>query len=657
MSNPHAALKKPVLSALILFFSLLFAIQAYPQAEGDARMLQSDRIGQEAEPVRVSAVDLVRGENIIRRQGARSALRFYESLTKLPVDDERKGFVYYRMAKIYYAFGDYQRAYEAVEKSLPMLKARYNLYSAMHLRMKLFVEMGWYREAKQVAGFLTDSQFVGFDEMEMYAFMADADVRLENPVDASVEFEKAFVLGNYENRIQIYQSATEQLTSLFDRIANPFVFRRALESTNTLHFRSLISYLAAKRCLEERMFGFCRYFLTKYFDISDFTGDEERGLQIAARLNEEKGVKPIIALYLPFNGPYSDFSFMVLSGLEMVFLKDSYQRGLSEGSFFIDVYDTYGDASMLARHLEGGRVDRQVVALIGPLTGREGYFLSPRDNYPLIFYLGQKYLPRGTGLVNFGLKPAQEAMKLVNYAFSSGVFRAALLYPENGYGRAYREEVLKAAGMQGIDIVVDKPYAPEIKEFAGLIKSVVKEKNFDEYSRVEEKDVVMPVPFDGVFLLDVPERGFALHSQMVYYNIKVPYFVFASWADAAFLNEGKADLKDLYCITDFNPYSSSEKIKAFVEGFQGHFAQMPDRFAAYGYDLGEMFDSYFRRVSILGLDYSSLRDRFKREIYSQERYYGVSGKVEFTVASRAIRNLTILRADRGSVMEAAVPVY
>ena len=196
MSNPHAALKKTVLSALILSFSLLFAIQAYPQAEGDARTLQSDRIGQEAEPVRVSAADLIRGENIIRRQGARSALRFYESLTKLPVDDERKGFVYYRMAKIYYAFADYQRAYEAVEKSLPMLKARYNLYSAMHLRMKLFVEMGWYREAKQVAEFLTDSQFVGFDEMEMYVFMADTDVRLENPVDASVEFEKAFVLGD-----------------------------------------------------------------------------------------------------------------------------------------------------------------------------------------------------------------------------------------------------------------------------------------------------------------------------------------------------------------------------------------------------------------------------------------------------------------------------
>jgi ABC-type branched-subunit amino acid transport system substrate-binding protein len=535
----------------------------YSEKEGEFGKPAEGEPEHEIQKVRISAIDLIKGENLIRRVGARKALRFFESLAKFPVDDERKGFVYFRIAKIRYAIGDYQRSYESVEKAIPILKARYNLYSAMFLRMKIFAEMGWYREAKQVAGFLADSGFVGFDEREMYLFMADADVRIENPVEASVEFEKAFVLGDYESRVEIYRHATDQITALFDGISNPFIFRNALESTNTLHFRTLISYLASRRCLEEKRYGFTRYFLKKFFDISDFTGDEERGVEIEERLAEERYGKPVIAVYLPFTGPYTDFSFMVLSGLEMVLLKNSSQGGFSENPFFIEVHDTYGDASMLARHLEEGRLSRDVLAIVGPLSGREGYFLENGEGFPPIFYLGQKYLDRGRGLINFGLKPSQEAMKLVNFAFSSGVFKAAVLYPENGYGRAYRTEVLKAAGMQGIDIVVDKSYPPETEDFVWLIKDIVREKNFEEYGRVEEKDVSMPVDFDGVFILDVPERGIFLHAQMVYYNVKVPYFAFSSWVNATFLKEVKGDLKDLYTITDYYPFSASQGIQEF----------------------------------------------------------------------------------------------
>lgn len=652
MSFPLTAVKKTVLAAPIFFLLLLLFTHAYPQKEG---ILKESGISEE--PMRVSAVDLIRGEHIIRRQGARSALDYYETLAKLPVDDERKGYVHFRMAKLFYAFGDYQRAYEKVERAVQILKARYNLYSAMYLRMKIFVEMGWYREAKQVAGFLTDSGFVGFDEMEMYLFMANADIRLENPVEASVEFEKAFVLGDYERRIEIYRAASDDLTFLYSRISNPYVFRNALDSANTLHFRTLISYLASRRCLEEGMFGFARYFLEKYFDISDFTGDEERGNEIERMLSEEKDGKPVIAVYLPFSGPYSDLSFMVLAGLEMALLKTSPRGGVTGNSFFIEVRDSYADASMLSRHLRRGEMDDQVLAIVGPLSGDEAYFLDPRDDFPPIFYLGQKSLSRGKGLINFGLKPSQEANKLINFAFSTGVFRAAILYPENGYGRAYRQELLRAAAAQGVDIVVDKGYPPGEDDYLGLIKAIVREHIFTEYAKVEERDVTMPVPFDGVFVLDVPERGVSLHTQMVYYNVKVPYFVFSSWADPVFLREEKGDLKDLYCITDFNPFSSSEKVRGFVVDFENTFGYLPDRFSAYGFDLGELFDAYLRRVSILGLDYLSLRERLKMELYAHERYFGVTGKVEFTDASRAVRNLTILRADRGSVADIGVPVY
>ncbi len=657
MSKPHASLKKTILLALLLFSCLFIGFPVHPETEGESERAAMGEPVEDIQKVRVSAIDLIKGENIIRRAGGRRALEFYEALSGLPVDDERKGYVYFRIAKITYAFGDYQRSFEVIEKAIPLLKARYNLYSAMFLRMKIFAEMGWYREAKQVAGFLGDSGFVDFDEREMYLFMANADARLENPVEASVSFEKAFVLSDYERREEIYAQASNTISSLFAATANPFVFKTALESTNTLHFRTLISYLAARRCMEEKLYGFTRYFLDKFADISDFTGEKEQGDEIEMALARESYGKPVIAVYLPFTGPYSDFSFTVLAGLEMVLMKTTSRSGFPENSFFIEVHDTYGNASMLARHLEEGRVGRKVLAVVGPLSSREGYFFEEGDGFPPIFYLGQKYLDRGRGFINFGLKPSQEAMKLVNFAFSSGVFRAAILYPENGYGRAYRAEVIRAAEMQGVDIVVDRSYPPETEDFVWLIKDIVRESNFEEYARVEERDVSMPAPFDGVFILDVPGRGVFLHAQMVYYNIKVPYFSFSSWVNVNFLKEEMGDLKGLYCVTDFNPFSPTRDVADFVRDFEEHYGEVPDRFAGYGYDLGVMFDSYIRRVSILGLDFTALRERLTRELYGTRKFVGVTGKIEFSDTGRSIRSLTVLRADRGKVAEMAVPVY
>lgn len=657
MSKPHASLKKTIFLALLLFSYLFIGFPVNSENEGESgKPAMGEPVG-DIQKVRISATDLIKAENIIRRAGGRKALEFYEALTELPVDDERKGYVYFRIAKITYAFGDYQRSFEVIEKAIPLLKARYNLYSAMFLRMKIFSEMGWYREAKQVAGFLGDSGFVDFDEREMYLFMANADARLENPVEASVSFEKAFVLSDYERREEIYAQASSMISVLFDLITNPFVFKTALESTNTLHFRTLVSYLAARRCMEEKLYGFARYFLDKFADISDFTGEKEHGDEIEMALFRESYGKPVVAVYLPFTGPHSEFSFAVLAGLEMVLLQNTSRSGFLENSFFIEVHDTYGNASMLARHLEEGRVGSKVLAVVGPLSSREGYFLEEGEDFPPIFYLGQKYLDRGRGFINFGLKPYQEAMKLVNFAFSSGVFRAAILYPENGYGRAYRAEVIRAAGMQGVEIVVDRSYPPATEDFVWLIKNIVRESNFEEYARVEERDVSMPVPFDGVFILDVPGRGVFLHTQMVYYNIKVPYYSFSSWVNASFLKEERGDVRGLYCVTDFNPFSPTRDVENFVLEFEEHYGAVPDRFAGYGYDLGVMLDSYIRRVSILGLDFTPLRERLKRELYGTKRYVGVTGKVEFSDSGRPIRSLTVLRADRGKVTEIAVPVY
>lgn len=605
---------------------------------------------------KVTSRDLIVGEILLRREGARGALNYYNSLLPLTRRDERMGFVYYRVAKINYARGEYQKAFENVRKGIPLLQGKYLLYSAMFLRMKILNELGWFREARQVAQYLLDNRYVGSSRASLYLAKGVADIWLKDAGSAAKDFEDAYLLTGVDGRPELFADVSARLSALLRGVRSPYTFRDALLSLKTLKFRSFISYLGAKHYLEEKMYGFAGYFLMKYRSNSLISGESFDGGELEETFKSKRMEFPLLSVYLPFEGPIGDLGFAALTGLELAAKEASTRKKVDVAPYFLDVHDTEGDTALLARELGEGNIRNRVLAVVGPLTGEEKRLIYPGKEDPPLFFLGQEKGGKHFGLFNFGLKPSDEAEKLLGYAFASGIRKVLLLYPDNGYGRAYRDTVTGASMTYGVKIEESVGYSPEIKDFTSLIRKVSGKKIFEEFSGLKERDVSMPVNFDGIFILDFPDRGFLLHSQMVYYNVKVATFVPSSWGVPDFLRDRSKDLRDIHVALDFNYLSSSGKVKSFLNAYRRMFGVLPDRFAGYGYDLGTLVGSFEVNRSEEDIFEEEPGLQFRLELSGERRFEGVTGGYAF-YDGEIYKKVSIVRVDGGRITEVRNPVY
>ncbi len=601
----------------------------------------------------ISQRDLIVGEILMRREGARVALDYYTSLLEVPRKDERKGFVYYRVAKIYYAFGQYQKAYENIQKSVSLLNEKYLFYSALFLRMKIYSGLEWFREARQIARFLLEEEFVGASPEDLYLFMGNADVSLHDPLEAVVDFEKAYLYGSFERREEIFSDAAEKIASLFEDVANPFVFIDALSSTDTIRFQKYLSFLGARRCAEEKMYGFAGYFLERYTRISKFGGEGRSAEPSLPSLTWEGEGNRLVSVYLPLDGPYRRFSFEVLAGLEL-FLRTK-RKDAEEVPLSLHVHNTFANTPLLASDLRGDEVDRNALAIVGPLTGEEARLIRPREGTPPLFYLGQKQFGVREGITSFGISPDNEVIKLLSFAFASGIRKISLFYPENGYGRAYEKAVRREAGLFAISVVSKVGYAPDTKDFTPLIRDMSGKENFARFKESKERDVKMPVDFEGIFILDVPERGFLLQSQLIYYNVKVPTFVPSSWSERSFIEERRRDLRMVYTVSDFNPFPTSRSGRQFVNRYHSFYGRWPDRFAGYGYDLGDLIERLREKLPLLDTEGEEPGLLMSRALNREEKGRGVTGEFEF-FRGNVYRKLSIIRINDGRITNVTEPI-
>ncbi|RMG57505.1 MAG: hypothetical protein D6713_09510 [Deltaproteobacteria bacterium] len=604
---------------------------------------------------RVTARDLIEIEELLRRARIGDALeRMGEAVTR-PVSDERKGYVYFRRARVEYALGRYQDALEDVKRAITLLEGKYLLLSAMRLRMKIYADIGWYREARQIARYLLDEGFVDVSDREIYLFIARADAALEDAPAAVRDYEKAFLLAPLEERERIFDEMSVKVGGVFARAKGPTLFNRCLEGINSLRFRVFVLESAIRFCLRGKFLGFAQLFLSRYAPLAPLEERDDVLDVFRYQMEEMKRDKPKVALYLPFDGKFAEYGMNFLMGVELAARKQALAGGVFDPPWFILVRDTSSSAVLLDRDISTGSLGRDVVAVGGPLLSREAYYLLLTPDAPPVFYLGQRFIQKEGPFVNFALKPFHEMLALATSAYGRGVFAPAIFYPENGYGRAYRDALVRALLEMGIRIAGEFSYSPETKDFIPLLRNIVGWEVFKEFSEAEEKGVTTPVPFDGAFILDTPGRGLLLHSQMIHSNIKVPAFVPVSWSEKEVLDDLKGDVKDLYTVTDFPFVSDDREVKGFIENFTEVFGLYPTRYAAYGYDFGTFITSYLREKYLMEKSYG-LSTPPLVDWMGERRLDGVTAPGEMDGRGVFVRNLYTLRVDSGRI-EIVFPVY
>ena len=153
------------------------------------------------------------------------------------------------------------------------------------------------------------------------------------------------------------------------------------------------------------------------------------------------GVEGTLGVVLPLSGPYAPFGEEVLEGVLLASgLFDAERAAIGASKLRIEVRDSNTGVEGAVRDL-AARDD--VVAILGPLladASEAAAVVAEEEEIPLLSFTRREEVAEGRPhVVRVGETPRVEAELLAEYATNQlGLTRFAILYPDDGYGRALR---------------------------------------------------------------------------------------------------------------------------------------------------------------------------------------------------------------------------
>jgi ABC-type branched-subunit amino acid transport system substrate-binding protein len=558
----------------------------------------------------VPLLSLWRAEREFRSGDAARALTLFLDLAYNFSDDERKGFVWMRVAELLLAKQELKQALDAADKAIVLSRAQFLALASMDLKFRIYQRLGWVTEARQIAAYLLEVGYINAEASDLLSEMARADGQAGKISLALSEYRRAIAAS----------AATDPVT----------VF---------------LLYLRLGRVAIRNGFtGMGAFALEKASRGGGMAGEEAaRELSWLRRMLH---YRPKIVGLVPLSGKYADIGFALLSGAEVA-IRQSRGQEVEILAPVLIWTDTGGRPERARAGFQAVSRDESVIGFIGPLTGEEGQSVSVSFDAesPPVLYLGQKRIPRKPFLYSFGLTPPQEALAVLSYLAESGQDDLLLFYPENGYGRGFADAVISSAWEARVRVTRRVSYNPDTNDFSDVIRRAVGKAAFSRKSS-KKKGEAMDLPQKAIVIADRWERVFLLASQLRFYNVYLPLAGFSGWNDEELLQKAGEAVRGAVFSVDYARSVPGFLEENFRKEYQEALEHAPSRFEAMGYDaalflvesfrLGEEGDS--RAAGILTRERIPLLRTFR----------GVTGTFQFGPEGEIRRKVSLLVVELGN---------
>ena len=573
--------------------------------------------------------------------------RFLDLAYSAP-DDERKGFIWWRVGELLLVRGDLDRALEAADKAVLLSRAPYFSLSAVDLKLRIYQRMKWNNEARQTAAYLLDRKFVGADPPALLALMARADAGAGKLGSALALYRRAVAAAADP---QASRRLSAERESLIDGATDLSGLRGAAEGEEDPEVRGHLYLAMGNAAIRKGFLGMAAH----AFERSARAGGKRSAEAAEHLFRAEKiiAARPRIVGLVPLSGKLSDIGYAVLTGAEVA-LGAFHGLERNGATPVIRWVDTAGQPETARKEFAVAAADRMVLGILGPVTGEEGRSVGAAftQKSPPTLYLGQKPILEKPFLYGFGLSPAQEARALFAYLARAGISDLLLFHPENGYGKGFAAAADAAARQAGVRIAKTVSYSPEAQDFTEVIKRAVGNATFQRQSRSKEKGKAMKLPLGGIIIADRWDRVFLLASQLRYYNVYLPLAGFSGWNDAELLRKAGGSVSGAVFPVDYSDVIPGSQGDRFRKEFQEVMRVPPTRFEAMGYD-GALFLS--EAFSLEGGSGRSLGEAMRERIPRLKNYPGVTGTFQFTPAGDLRRKVPLLQVELGNFVPVPTP--
>ncbi len=368
----------------------------------------------------------------------------------------------------------------------------------------------------------------------------------------------------------------------------------------------------------------------------------ELSLQLAAIGGPQRLV---IGALVPLSGPNRVVGSRALAGM-LLAQRAFYESG--EPSVTLVIQDSYAGVEAGFEAL----ANQGVAAIVGPLDAAHGETVSRLASARKIPVLSMVAEPL----------PAQENPEQEIYTFRNFIHaaaearaaarasfehmedrRAAILYPDIGYGRmmaaAFAEEFRSLGGQ----VVLEHAYDRASSNFVATAKRVASAKPDAVYIPDSPGKVAELSAFlanENIWGFSPKQRKSA-RSQRTY----VHYLGTSMWHDPVLLRQSSNYLEGALIPVWFSPALSAQESQEFASRFQSVYGRSPDNFEAFAYDS-------VSRLRALLLDRGLSRpDALRDALASDEAFRGATGSFVFDEQGEPVRRLRFLTVQQGQMAE------
>ena len=539
---------------------------------------------------------------------------------------------------------------------------------AMVEELLTYYQQGRYQDVIELAPDMLETMDSRAHIFRVYALVGDAYMTQGVPIDALDYYARAqeFATGpELEAIAEKFKEAIAQLDS-----ADVAILIQHPDESLPMDY--LLFQLGLNYALEEK-YGDALMILNQF--IEKYPAHENRILAESLIDEIKKNAffkRYTIGCLLPLSGPYRAFGQRALQGLELAQAQFSSQS--SNPPLNIIIKDTGADPDKTITALEELYRD-QVAAIIGPIVTSE---IAAREaqqmGIPIITLTQKDNIPEiGDKVFRNFITPKMQVQTLTSFTVESlGLYRFAILYPDETYGITFMnlfwDQLLESGGQ----VVAVESYKPDQTDFSDSIKKLVglfyeipedlkpvKEELADDQKPEDaktsrqaeaqtqvagarggaEEDEPEPiVDFDAIFIPDSPGKAGQIAPQLAYYDVKDVYILGTNlWHSDSLIKIAHQYVQGAVMPDGFFAASPSPRVQKFVKDFEETYQETPDFIEAIVYDTAMILFNVVSREQI------RYRSEIRDELLNLDNFPGVTGLTGFDENGDAHKKLYLLR--------------
>ena len=389
---------------------------------------------------------------------------------------------------------------------------------------------------------------------------------------------------------------------------------------------------------------------------------------------------------LPLTGPYALFGARALDGIQLAFSEiNTMQDGLPAR---LVVKDTGSDPNQAARAMQA-LADAKVAAVIGPIATAESAAEVAQERRIPIMTISQRegLTAIGDNVFRNFITPRMQAAVLSSYMLETlGKRRFAVLYPDEIYGRTFRDMFWEEIYQRGGEIVALEAYDPAKTDFEDVIKKLVgryydtpedlkalrepldllgpltalpgyrppveeavEENVPGRRSRSAREDDDTPPPivdFEAILVPDSPKMLGLVVPQLVYHDVvNVTLLGTNLWFSEKLLKEAGEYVQGAVLPSGFYPASQSPRVQKFVAAFEAVYGRAPGFIEAIAYDSARIMLNAMLDPNVW------LRAGIRHTLMKAVPVEGVTGKVTFDGTGEPVKDLVLLQIEGNGFIE------